>query len=154
MSLSNYTHLWQPGGLDWYMEHCFGIENLTAEFADANIEYLLATDQTDGQTIGFLKLVLQKPMPGGQSANALYLEKIYLLPAFFGRGIGQNLLQFVLEKAVQLGREAVWLMVMKTGPRKVYERAGFKTVGEMPIDFELLHEHERGLWVMVKWLKN
>lgn len=146
-----YQHLWKPGGLDWYMERCFGTDSLRADFADPNIEYILATDDT-AQPIGFLKLVLAKPLPSGQPANALYLEKIYLIPAFFGRGIGQKLIEFVLEKAAALGREAVWLMVMKSGPRQVYERAGFVTVGEMPIDFELMLEHERGLWVMVRRL--
>ena len=146
-----YPHLWKPGGLDWYMERCFGTASLTADFADPNIEYLLATDEA-AQPIGFLKLVLEKPLPGGVPANALYLEKIYLMPAFFGRGTGQKIIQFVIEKAASLGREAVWLMVMKSGPRQVYERAGFAVVGEMPIDFERMLEHERGLWVMLKKL--
>jgi ribosomal protein S18 acetylase RimI-like enzyme len=144
-----YPHLWKPGGQDWYMEHCFGTEILERELLDANIDYLLAyTAAGSNELVGLLKLILEKPVPGGLCANALYLEKIYLMPDFFGRGIGQELLEYVLERARALGREAVWLQVMKTGPRQVYEKAGFETVGEAPIDFDLMKEEERGLWVM------
>lgn len=146
-----YPHLWKAGGLEWYLDHCFGDAALQRDFADPNIEYLLASTPAEApQTIGLLKLVLQKPVPGGWCDNALYLEKIYLMPAFFGQGIGQILLEYVLNRARALGREAVWLQVMKSGPRKVYEQAGFETVGEAPIDFELMKEEERGLWVMVR----
>lgn len=146
-----YPHLWKPGGLDWYMERCFGEAALRADFADPNVAYFLVTaPAADGQPVGFLKLVLQKPLPSGALASALYLEKVYLMPDYFGRGIGQRLIHFAEEKARALGREAIWLMVMKSGPRHVYERAGFRLVGEMPIDFDLMLEHERGLWVMSK----
>lgn len=146
-----YPHIWKPGGLNWYMEKCFGTDVLAVEFADPNTEYLLATDM-QGQFIGLLKLVLKKPVPGLSIENALYLEKIYLMPAFFGKGMGQKLLEWVAEKARMLGREAVWLMVMKTGPVQAYERAGFTITGPTRFEHELLKEEERDGWVMLKRL--
>lgn len=135
------------------MERCFGAETLWREMADPNIEYLLAYTTPEKETlVGLLKLALEKPVPGGLCDNALYLEKIYLMPVFFGKGIGQSLLTWVAEQARALDRAAVWLTVMKSGPRQVYERAGFETVGEAPIDFELMKEEERGLWVMMRWV--
>lgn len=146
-----YPQVWKPGGLDWYMEKCFGTNVLAAEFADQNIEYLLATDE-GGQIVGFLKLVLQKPVPEQPVENALYLEKVYLMPAYFGKGIGQKLMEWTAEKAQMLGREAVWLMVMKTGPVRAYERAGFTITGPARFEHELLKEEERDGWVMLKRL--
>jgi ribosomal protein S18 acetylase RimI-like enzyme len=143
-----YPHIWKPGGLDWYMERCFGAEILESELTDPDLEYWLAEDE-DAQTIGFLKLILQKQVPNYPLANALYLEKIYLMPAFFGKGYGQHLMEFARQRATNLGREAIWLMVMKNGPVWTYERAGFHTVGEVHWDFELLQEAERGGWVMI-----
>ncbi len=143
-----YPHIWKPGGLDWYMEHCFGTETLTSDLADPNIEFWVAKDEKE-QTLGFLKFILQKPVLDQPVKNALYLEKIYLMPAFFGKGVGQQLMAFVKERAVQLGRAAVWLMVMKNGPVWAYERAGFQTIGEVHWDFDLLKEEERGGWVML-----
>jgi len=143
-----YPHIWKPGGLDWYMERCFGTEILTNELVDPNIEFWLAKDEA-GQMVGFLKFILEKPVPDYPIKNALYLEKIYLMPAFFGKGTGQHLIAFCKQRAAQLGRAAVWLMVMKNGPVWAYEKAGFQTVGEVNWDFELLKEEERGGWVMI-----
>ncbi|MBV6443422.1 MAG: GNAT family N-acetyltransferase [Haliscomenobacteraceae bacterium CHB4] len=147
-----YPHVWKPGGLDWYMEKCFGTDVLTAELADAGIEYLLATDR-EGQIIGFLKLILLKPVPGTVITNALCLEKIYLMPAFFGKGAGRALMEWTEEKARQSGREAVWLQVMKSGPVAAYERADFINIGPTRFEFDLLKEEERDGWVMLKQLK-
>lgn len=146
-----YPHVWKPGGLDWYMEKCFGTQTLAADFADPGKEYLLASDP-GGQTIGFLKIILCKQAPGTAITNALYLEKIYLMPAFFGQGAGRQLIEWVADKARGLGREAVWLEVMKTGPVKAYERAGFINIGPTRFEHDLLREEERDGRVMLRRL--
>ncbi len=143
-----YHDKWRPGGLDWYMERCFGAEILAVELTDANIEYWLPEDES-GQIVGILKLVLQKPVPDHPIQEALYLEKIYLMPNFMGKGAGQQVIEFAKQRAIQLRREAIWLTVMKSGPVWAYERAGFKTVGEVYWDFDLLRAEERGGWLMV-----
>jgi diamine N-acetyltransferase len=144
-----YHHIWQPGGLDWYMEKCFGVDALAAELLDPNIEYLICREQ-DGGIVGFLKLLLQKPVPDSPISNALYLEKIYLMPAFFGKGYGQKLMAFVFEKAARQGSEAVWLVCMEHGPVWAYEQAGFQTIGTVQWDFELLKDNQRLGLVMLR----
>ena len=147
-----YPHFWHPGGVDWYMDRCFGADVLRQDFADPNVVYYLATS-TDGQIVGFLKLALRKSLPDGSTANALYLEKIYLMPDWFGKGAGQQLIEWVMEQATALGREVVWLYVMKTGPYRAYERAGFRITGETSFDFDLLKAELRGAWTMVREVK-
>ena len=144
-----YLHIWHPSGMDWYMERCFGVAALRHDFADPNIVYYLATDST-AQIVGFLKFVLQKPLPSGSIADALYLEKIYLMPDWFGKGAGQQLIEWAVEQATAMGREAVWLQVMKTGPYRAYERAGFHIVDETRFEFDLLKEEQRGGWTMMR----
>jgi len=144
-----YSHVWHPGGLEWYMEHCFGTQTLQRDFADPNIAYWIVTDQ-QAQALGFLKLVLQKELPEAGIENALYLEKIYLLPTHFGKGAGQKIIEWVMSEAAKRGRDAVWLNVMKTGPVGSYERAGFRTVGETRFEFEWLKTEERAGWIMVR----
>lgn len=144
-----YPHLWHSGGLDWYMERCFGSDALRQDFENPDIIYYLAIEQP-AQIIGFLKLVLHRPVPDGSADHALYLEKIYLLPEWMGRGTGQQLIDYVLNLAATRGFDAVWLNVMKTGPVRAYERAGFRTVGETSFDFDLLKTELRGAWTMVR----
>lgn len=147
-----YPQNWKPGGLDWYMERCFGTASLLKELADPNIEYFVPTDE-NGATVGILKLVLLQASPDGSVENALYLEKIYLMPDFFGKGVGQKLMNWVVEKAAGLGREAVWLLVLDSGPVQAYEKAGFKEIGKVRWEFELLKEEKRGGLLMLKKLK-
>lgn len=144
-----YPHIWEPGGLDWYMEKCFGENTLKLDLADPNLEYIVPRDE-QGNAVGFLKLILEKPLPDGSISNALYLEKIYLMPNFYGKGNGQKIMEFVFEKAAALGREAVWLVCMEHGPVWAYERAGFKIVGTVSWDFELLKDTQRVGLVMVR----
>lgn len=133
-----YPHIWYEGGMEWYVDFCFNAEKLEEELISPNIEYWLAADNT-GETIGFLKLVLQKPVPNGSGPNALYLEKVYLMPDFFGNGYGQYLIEFAVERARQLKRQAVWLMVMECGPMQVYEKQGFQLLYSEQLDVALFH---------------
>lgn len=144
-----YPHVWKEGGTDFYMEVCFGTDTLREQLNDPNIVYYLP-ETADRQLVGLLKLQLSRPVPGTNLQDALYLEKIYLMPDFFGKGYGQKIMEFVVEKAKNLGREAVWLTVMKTGPEAAYLRAGFRRTGELTYDFDLLKPEEREGWVMVK----
>ncbi len=148
-----YPHIWKSGGLEWYMDHCFGAEVLSEELMDPNVQYWMVEDD-NAEWVGLIKILRNKPTPAFPPSypaisNALYLEKIYLMPAFFGKGAGQYLIGFVKNLAAELGRSAIWLQVMKNGPVWAYERAGFKTVGEVYWNFELLKEEERGGWVMI-----
>jgi diamine N-acetyltransferase len=146
-----YPHIWKSGGLDFYMEHCFGTATLRAQLQDPNIAYFLPT-MSDGTVIGLLKLFWHKPVPDAGGDNALFLEKIYLMPNFMGHGYGQKFMEFVFQKARSLGRDYVWLTVMKTGPEAAYLKAGFERKGIVTYDFDLILPEERSGWVMVKAL--
>lgn len=149
--LPHYQHLWQPGGIEWYMQHCFGDEVLQKELLDENIEYYIVADD-ENQSIGILKLVLQKPMPGSDVENALYLEKVYFIKEWTGKGAGQELLNFSINRAKKLSRECIWLMTMDTSLKPIasYERAGFTIHSRNRHASELIKEELRGMVVMKK----
>ncbi len=144
-----YRHIWLENGLEWYMDLCFGADILRRELADPNIEYLLGKDPSQ-QIVGFMKIILHKSMPQGGESNALFLEKIYLMPDFFGKGIGQLFLGMVQEKASQLHRKALWLNVMSTGPIAAYQKAGFEIVAQTRFEYELIKPEERNGLVLCK----
>ena len=151
-----YQHLWFEGGVEWYLHRCFNTETLQKELQDDRIEYYAAETET-GQPVGMLKWVHRQLPPASVVSQpifeqALYLEKIYLMPEFFGKGVGQILLEMVAEKAREMGKKALWLQVMHSGPLKAYEKAGFTKVGESRFEFDLLRPSERGAWVMLKTL--
>lgn len=146
----HYAHLWNAGGVDWYMRRCFGDEVLQSELADSNVEYYIVADE--GESIGILKLVLQEKMPDSEIENALYLEKIYFVKEWTGRGVGRELMQIAFNRAEELKRECVWLTAMDTSDKPVaaYKRAGFAIHSRAQLDFELMKEEFRGMFVMKK----
>jgi ribosomal protein S18 acetylase RimI-like enzyme len=145
-----YQHIWYPGGVEWYINRCFNPETLEKELNDPSIEYSLPTDE-QGNIIGLLKVHPLYPTPDGSIEDALYLEKIYLMPDYFGKGMGQKLLQQVEQQAIALGRKAIWLQVMHNAAIvEAYAKAGFRITGPTRFEFDLLKEEERDGWIMVK----
>ncbi|MDQ4121373.1 MAG: GNAT family N-acetyltransferase [Acidobacteriota bacterium] len=144
----HYEHLWKAGGVEWYMQRCFADEVLEKELSDENIEYYIIS--SDGMDIGILKLVLQKPVPNSEIENALYLEKIYFVKEWTGKGVGKRLIEFAFDRARTLNRDCVWLMAMDTSDKPIaaYERAGFQIHSRTRLDFEIMKEEFRGMVVM------
>lgn len=152
--LPHYTHLWKTGGVEWYLDRCFGDETLQNELADTNIEYYIISSEREN--IGILKLVLQKPLPDSDVENALYLEKIYFIKEWTGKGVGRELMNFVFERAKELNCDCVWLVAMDTAEKPIaaYKRAGFEIHSRKQLDFELLKDEFRGTLVMKNCFNN
>jgi diamine N-acetyltransferase len=148
--LPHYAHLWKPGGIEWYMNRCFGAEFLQNEFFDSDVEYYIA--ENNGENIGMMKLVLKKPLPDSEIENALYLEKIYFIKEWTGKGVGRKLIEFALNRASELNRDCVWLMAMDSSakPIEAYKKAGFtlNSYTKLGDEFELMKEEFRGMVVM------
>ncbi len=144
----HYAQMWKPDGLKWYLNRCFSDEFLQKELVDANVEYYIISSAE--KNIGILKLVLQKPLPDSDVENALYLEKLYFIQEWTGKGVGRELMNFTFGRAREINRECVWLVAMDTADKPVaaYQRAGFVIYSHERLDFELMKEEFRGTFVM------
>ena len=153
--LPHYSHLWKPNGIEWYMERCFGEEFLRNEISNPNVEYYIV--ESKGEKIGIMKLVLKKTLPDSEIENALYLEKIYFIKEWTGKGVGRKLIEFALRRASELKRDCVWLEAMDTAakPIKAYEKSGFTihSYTNLGNEFDLMKEEFRGMVVMKKHLR-
>jgi diamine N-acetyltransferase len=146
----HYTYLWTAQGLAHYLEHQFGDASpLAADLASEQVQYHLA--QAAGETVGFIKVKLARPLPGQFEVVGLELEKIYLSQLAVGQGFGEQLIRAACQLARQTGHHLLWLDVLKTNHRGIrfYERQGFSTVGEVPFVSDL---EAPGMWVMAKRL--
>lgn len=146
----HYAHMWKPDGLEWYLNKCFGNEFLQNELVDPNVEYYIISSAA--QNVGILKLVLQKPLPDSKIENALYLEKIYFIKEWTGKGVGREFMDFTFERARETNCDCVWLVAMDTAdkPIRAYEKAGFTIHLHRFLDFELLLDEFKGTFVMKK----
>lgn len=130
------------------MEHCFGDDTLDRDLTDERVEYWIP-ESSDGHAVGLLKVAPGHGLPDGSDEHAFCLEKIYLLPEYFGKGVGKALLQWVMDYAKSLSKTSIWLYVMESeGPVEVYRKAGFYVLGSTYFGFNLLKKELRGGFLM------
>ncbi|MBN2908939.1 GNAT family N-acetyltransferase [Polycladomyces sp. WAk] len=112
--------------------------NDAAERADMKRKFRPGSDQiieVDGRPAGVFAV--------DRRADEWHLRHIELLPAFQNRGIGTALIRQLLEEAHQQG-VAVTLQVLKMNPaRRLYERLGFRVVGETEIKYRMKAKEEK-----------
>ena len=91
--------------------------------AAAGTPYYLV--QADGADAGVCSIDLRPAADG-----SVELHKIYLLPEWWGRGIGAWLLAELCRRAKEAGATRVWLRVNKLNARaqKAYSAAGFSNI--------------------------
>ena len=82
--------------------------------------------RVDGVMVGFAKLMIQ------EKDNFAYLDKLYVLKDYHGKGYGLRLIQFCFQQADKLGKEQVKLSVYSENTHAIdfYHQLGFKETGE------------------------
>ena len=76
-------------------------------------------------------------------ADEVFIDKLYILPAYQRRGIGTRLIRDVLAEASREGLP-VRLRVLKVNPaRRLYERLGFVVVDQTDPSYVMRAQHQR-----------
>jgi len=115
--------------IDYMLERGYSREALSPFATDPTRGLALADD--DGETVGFAAWY-----PQGEPAT-MKLDKLYVLPARHGRGIGRALIEHVASAARRSGCRTLILNVNRdnVGAVRAYERCGFavRESGDFPI---------------------
>ena len=106
-----------------YMESGFSTEKLKFELTDKNSEFYFA--ELENKTIGYLKINLRPSQKDDK--NTFEIERIYVLKAFHGKKVGQQLYEKAIDIAKQKKVDHVWLNVWEGNTRAIrfYEKNGF-----------------------------
>ncbi|PRO66499.1 GNAT family N-acetyltransferase [Alkalicoccus urumqiensis] len=118
-----------PEDLDAYLRRAFSTEQLRRELeTDGTSFYLLYENSAPA---GYLKLNTGGAQSEPMGADALEVERIYVLQAFQGRGFGRLLLDEAFQKARDAGMKRIWLGVWEKNEHAIafYERRGFVKTG-------------------------
>lgn len=109
-----------------YLEESFSLEKLTDELNNQNSEFYFAL--FDGHITGYLKINRGASQTELKGENSLEIERIYVLPAFHGKKIGQALYEKAMLKARELNVDIVWLGVWEENMQAIsfYRKNGFK----------------------------
>jgi len=126
-----------------YINEAFTIEKIKKEILNPSSEFYFAEYQNE--VIGYIKLNSKKAQTEIVTGTSLEIERIYVLKSYQGNGIGQFLLNTILQKAKEKKVEFIWLGVWDQNIRaiKFYERNNFKIFDTHP--FMLGSEHQTDL---------
>jgi GNAT superfamily N-acetyltransferase len=113
--------------LEPYLASSFTPANAAVELSDPRVRLLVAEDA--GEVGGYAKLQLG-PAPV-QAARPIELVRMYLLPAWYGRGAGNELMTRSLGEAHALACDVLWLKVWDRNERarRFYARWALREVG-------------------------
>lgn len=131
-----------------YIVENLNAEKLKCEIANPDSEFFFA--ENESEILGYLKLNFKESQTEKLDEHYFEIERIYVLKAFLRQKIGQ----FLLNKAIEIGREKkleyVWLGVWEENHRAIrfYEKNGFSVFGKH--DFILGDDVQTDLLMKVK----
>lgn len=125
-----FTDLNTPENLEAFLKRDYNTESFTKEFAEPGSRYFFISD--NGTTAGYLRLRQNSEVDHLLGSNTTEIHRLYVDPAYHGRKVGDQLMQFALDAAKQKSNEWIWLGVWEHNPRakRFYEKWGFEKFSE------------------------
>lgn len=112
-----------------YYEQAFDPSNLAKDLANKNNRFHLVYYKNF--PVGYTKLVLNQPFEGNAFADSCRLERIYILQEFLHLKLGNEVLDFLINKARTLHFKNMWLTVYIKNERALhfYTKNNFTKIG-------------------------
>jgi len=147
----HYLHLWTNADPTPYISYGLTKTVVEKEMNDPNNgHYLIKLEE---ETVGILKLVYHCGIDEITTEEALKAEKIYLLKAHSGKGLGKQILQWIEAKAKSLNKKLVWLDAMQKGnPIHFYQKNGYIIKRESEVVLPGVLDAEKPMWILTKKL--
>ena len=109
-----------------FLEKFYNENTLAQEVADDAMEYFFA--EMNSNIVGYILFSIgTEDFAEIHGSTALELKRLYVLEAFHGKGIAQQMMQFFLDHAISQGYDTVFLGVWEHNLRaqKFYGKYGF-----------------------------
>jgi len=147
-----YNHLWVNGDCSFYLNLFYSKGPLQEELSEKDADYHFVV--YNEETIGIVRAQYNQTSIDGTNQKATYVNRIYLGRQAQGKGVAKQLLQWVTERALLHENHSLWLKAMDTQEQalRFYKKEGFEICGKTSLNFELLHESLRGMFIMQKEL--
>lgn len=118
-----------------YLSQAFTSVQLEKEWRNPASTFLLAS--LEGKLVGYTKVNFAAAQTDVRDPESLEVARLYTLEEVWGRGVGQFLLDAVLDFAKENRKSFVWLGVWEHNTRAIrfYEKNGFKNFGSHHFPF-------------------
>jgi ribosomal protein S18 acetylase RimI-like enzyme len=123
-----YGEILSVDQLEYMLDKFYSVHSLAAQINIMHHEFFIA--ELNEEFIGFISIGKSEKDP-----SKFILHKIYVLPKFQGKKIGQALLDFAIAKTKTAGGKSLQLNVnRKNQAIHFYKKNGFKIIREEDID--------------------
>lgn len=149
---SNFGHHWDGNGLAIYLEEQFNEERLQRELEDPDIGYYFVEDE--GRIVGFAKMKWASDLPDHPADSCCELEKIYMLPAEKGKGLGRYTVEELIVEAQAKAKTIFFLCVIDTNTAAMafYQKLGFSFHSKTRLEAPFFKEELKGMHRMFRRL--
>jgi diamine N-acetyltransferase len=119
-----------PANMEAYFNNAYSQISLTNEFTEPGSKLFLAI--ADGKIIGFVRLRECDEVKDILGDNTVELQRLYVLTAWQGKSVGNELIKAALTYAVDRKYDWIWLGVWERNfnAQKFYMRYGFEKFSE------------------------
>jgi GNAT superfamily N-acetyltransferase len=123
-----YTQFNTPENMQSHCEKSFGERIQLAEIKDPARESWLA--EIGGQLVSFAQIILDAPCPSMNDARGIEILRFYVDSSHHGKGLAQDMMRQLVDRATTLGADVLWLGVWNENPRAVafYKKCDFAHV--------------------------
>ncbi|MBO9154427.1 GNAT family N-acetyltransferase [Chitinophaga sp. GCM10012297] len=127
-----FSDVYNAQDLEEFLSTKKNLPAITAEWSSPGTQYFIL--RHEGQEAGFIKLNLHRQPDNGTllPEPVMELEKIYVLGAYFGKGLGKILMEHAIAVARENFVRTIWLGVWEHNLRALafYKKEGFSQFGE------------------------
>jgi len=126
----SFDHLNTPENMKEYMDRAFNAQQLSSELENPHSEFYFIT--IDDRIAGYLKINLAPAQSDIHDPASLEIERIYVDQDIQSKGLGAQLLNKAVSRAIELDLNYIWLGVWEKNPKAIrfYERHGFSVFGK------------------------
>ena len=143
-----FAHLNDPLHFEAYVAVAFAPEKMLSELTNLDSEFYFA--MTEDDIAGYIKLNFNNTQNEFKDENGLEVERIYVSGEHHGKHIGRQLLNFAIERGIEMQKDFIWLGVWEHNQKAIgfYRAHGFEVCGSH--DFILGEDRQTDLLMKKK----
>ena len=147
----HYSYLWSDQG-DSYIKSQLNKNSLRSDIIqpESDVYFIMKA----GQEAGVVKLNFGKGILELPEHQSLEIQRIYLLTAFTGQGLGTKTLKKVELLALEKKFYVLWLKAMLNSPAlRFYQKNGYNIMGQSKLELPNIKPHLKEMCILVKHLR-
>ncbi len=115
----------EPVALAGYINESFNSDSMIQQLNDPASHFYII--YVNGSAAGYAKLLSGSTDPGVKTVKTIELKRIYIVERYWGKGLGEELLEYCIHEAREKHCDSIWLGVWEQNERgrRFYEKHGF-----------------------------